>query len=424
MRLERKRREFSQKPSDVFDIDMASRDLIQSFAALPGLDSANADAQFTRCKLCGGPAEAFDVVDFNKLASIDDYYMFGFSGIPIIYYRCGFCELLFTTAFDNWSTLEFSAHIYNADYIKVDPEYDGIRPRRQIKQLERSLSEYRDCRILDFGSGTGVFAAEARDLGFSRTESYDPFSNPGWPEGKFQLITCFEVLEHAPSPLETLKAMKSLLAEDGVIIFSQCLQPPDVDRVRASWWYIAPRNGHISTFTETTLSLLACSVGLVFHSRGESMHAFSMPEPSDRAARMLGNVGPALAVLTLDAATGCSSVDWHHIEGAANRKFRWTARNTVTWSKNVLGSLVRRIKIRIPFVNEIQQGFAEGCRVELAGSPLRTKIVRRTIMAEGDIEGDCPVDITLFTPEPISPAELSGSRDKRKLGLAVRIFTQ
>ena len=41
-----------------------------------------------------------------------------------------------------------------------------------------------------------------------------------------------------------LADMASFLAPGGAIVFSQPLQPADIETIRGAWWYVAPRNGH------------------------------------------------------------------------------------------------------------------------------------------------------------------------------------
>ena len=80
------------------------------------------------CKICGGMAELYGVVDFHKSCIEAQGIRLRLSGVPIYYRRCATCEFLFTDAFDNWSRDQFKAHIYNEDYHTVDPGYQTARP--------------------------------------------------------------------------------------------------------------------------------------------------------------------------------------------------------------------------------------------------------------------------------------------------------
>jgi len=75
------------------------------------------------CKVCNSNSYLFDVVDFNKYCSQDDYYSNGLSGIPIYYRKCEHCGLIFTKYFDDFDKQKFAVILYNNDYIKYDPDY-------------------------------------------------------------------------------------------------------------------------------------------------------------------------------------------------------------------------------------------------------------------------------------------------------------
>jgi len=89
-----------------------------------------------------------------------------------------------------------------------------------------------ETRILDYGAGCGFFAARMAELGFPGVESYDPFSIPQRPAGRFDIVTGFEVIEHPP--LGSLADMTSFLHGQGCIILGESLQPPDIDAIRGN----------------------------------------------------------------------------------------------------------------------------------------------------------------------------------------------
>ena len=193
-------------------------------------------------------------------------YPFGPSGIHTRWHRCDNCDFLFTSFFDDWSHADFAQFIYNDDYVLIDPDYVSARPKAMARMLaEHHLAGHQAARILDYGSGLGVFAESMAHFGFPHVASYDPFSMPVRPIGKFDIITCSEVIEHSPFPLLLLEDMRSMLADEGCIVFSETLQPPDIARLRCNWWYAAPRNGHVSAFTDRTFAIMADQCGLIFH---------------------------------------------------------------------------------------------------------------------------------------------------------------
>ena len=63
-----------------------------------------------------------------KYCSPANPFAFGFAGIQVDYRRCQDCGFIFTDFFDDWTTDEFAAYVYNADYPRIDSEYAEIRP--------------------------------------------------------------------------------------------------------------------------------------------------------------------------------------------------------------------------------------------------------------------------------------------------------
>lgn len=103
-------------------------------------------------------------------------------------------------------------------------------------------------RVLDVGCAGGAFLVAAREMGFSVTgveparwmaangrENYrldirDGILEPGaFEDHSFDLITLWDVIEHLPQPLETLKTVRALLKQDGVLLVNY----PDIGTLAA-----------------------------------------------------------------------------------------------------------------------------------------------------------------------------------------------
>ena len=115
--------------------------ILTQLSVLPRLDRKNALSHGLPCKVCGGLAPFFDVVDFQKCAG---FYEFGPSGVAVPYHRCDDCGFLFTSFFDDWTHGDFARFIYNADYAAVDPDYAALRPRGTAEMMSELLRDYRD----------------------------------------------------------------------------------------------------------------------------------------------------------------------------------------------------------------------------------------------------------------------------------------
>ena len=200
-----------------------------------------------RCKCCSGGTEVFGSVDASKTCEdTEGYRAFPTTGRRVTYYRCEMCGFIFTNEFDELSDEELGAAIYNADYIKADPEFEFDRPK-YLSEIVADIVRKNDApKCLDFGAGSGLFAAMMRERGFA-FDAFDPYFLSSHPSNSlYDFVTCFEVMEHSRRPLETLLQIAGYLAEGAMILFSTHIAPPGVD---LSWWYIAPRNGHFSIYS-------------------------------------------------------------------------------------------------------------------------------------------------------------------------------
>jgi SAM-dependent methyltransferase len=233
------------------------------------------------CKCCGQSAELYGVVDFHKNCNVLHGQILPLSGIPIYYHRCAACEFLFTTAFDHFSPGDFSRHIYNAEYIVVDPEYLALRPDNNAAHVAQLLGNNKSIRILDFGGGNGRLTTRLRLAGFTNVQTYDPFvpTSAKRPVGQFDLVLSFEVAEHSPTPRQTFADITSFLSPHGVVHFSTLVQPAKIDQIGVNWWYVAPRNGHVSIFSRKSLQVLANSFGFNLGSFSDDLHVLARQLP-------------------------------------------------------------------------------------------------------------------------------------------------
>jgi 2-polyprenyl-6-hydroxyphenyl methylase/3-demethylubiquinone-9 3-methyltransferase len=194
------------------------------------------------------------------------------------------CGFIFTNEFDELSDEELGAAIYNADYIKADPEFEFDRPK-YLSEIVADIVRKNDApKCLDFGAGSGLFAAMMRERGFA-FDAFDPYFLSSHPSNSlYDFVTCFEVMEHSRRPLETLLQIAGYLAEGAMILFSTHIAPPGVD---LSWWYIAPRNGHFSIYSKRALWILGRRCGLQYVQISSATHLFCSPRGSPIATRIV-----------------------------------------------------------------------------------------------------------------------------------------
>ena len=233
------------------------------------------------CKVCGSSAPWLGAVDFSKWCS-RDWRITPASGIGVDYYRCNSCGLLFSPSFDGFTPAQWKSHVYNDEYLKIDPDYSGDRGQGYAGMFARAFPEAAPLHTIDYGGGRGSLAAALRALNWVNVSTYDPFV-PEFsqrPAAKADLVIALEVLEHAPNPVATFEEMASLRTDHGLIVATTLFLPPVQNRSLLEWWYVAPRNGHVTLHTEKSLRLLASRFDLrMLSNPAASVHYFWRETP-------------------------------------------------------------------------------------------------------------------------------------------------
>jgi hypothetical protein len=228
------------------------------------------------CKICAAPSPVYGAVDFNKNCEERGAgRIFPKSDILIGYHKCPGCGFLFTPAFDEWTHKEYAQAIYNDDYILVDPDYRQARPAANAALLTQMFGRHMaSLSLLDYGGGNGFLADTLVKNGFGSAATYDPF-NPEFaelPGRKFNIVSCFETLEHVPDPHSLTGTIAQCVENNGLVIFSTLIQPPHFEKIGLAWWYLGPRNGHISLYTPKALGVLWGRQGFKFGSLNPNVH--------------------------------------------------------------------------------------------------------------------------------------------------------
>ncbi|MGA2079629.1 MAG: class I SAM-dependent methyltransferase [Holophaga sp.] len=245
--------------------------------------------RFTACKCCGAQAVLAGSVDFNKTCIEVRGQGLPRLGLAVAYHFCLACGFLFSRLCDGWTQEEFAGHIYNADYVKVDPDYLGSRPLNFAQTiLQTFASQGEHINFLDWGAGAGILARRLKEAGFRRAEAYDPFATHGSPpEGPFNFLGCFEVLEHVVDPLATIRTLARTLEPEGILLFSTLTLGINMATAGLGWWYVAPRNGHISIYSEDCLRNLMAGEGFQMAGLNGHLHLAWRTMPAF-AAQALG----------------------------------------------------------------------------------------------------------------------------------------
>lgn len=252
-------------------------------------DSSNLSS--LKCKCCSGNALVIGLVDFNK--SCHDRHgdpAFSTSDISVPYHKCESCGFIFSVYCDPWNTHNFAEHIYNSEYEKADGVIPGFEegvndPKKSISYQNGlnlinvlGITPDQGLKILDFGSGgdPGPTGLAFLDRGF-KLQSYEPYLNDvsqNIGDQSFDIIFAIEVIEHIVDLDEALDFFDKHLSSNGLLHIQTGLHPHPSGKEIMNSWYIAPRNGHFSVFTQRALEQLFKKVGINIISTSNGIFGF------------------------------------------------------------------------------------------------------------------------------------------------------
>jgi 2-polyprenyl-6-hydroxyphenyl methylase/3-demethylubiquinone-9 3-methyltransferase len=220
------------------------------------------------CKICGSVTLFFDRCDFHANAKVHKgYYDVRIepSGILLDFFACTCCGFIFTPFMDQWVPGDFATYVYNKEYPRLDGSYNGARAGGAANIFYLAFHDYlSQLEFLDYGGGIGFQSALLQAFGAKRALTYDPFASGSTrPEGKFNMVSCLEVLEHSTDPKKTVADLVSFVDKESGLVFvgTEC-SPPDIARQKCSWWYITPRVGHVSFYTPWAIDAMFAEHGM------------------------------------------------------------------------------------------------------------------------------------------------------------------
>jgi len=128
------------------------------------------------------------------------------------------------------------------------------------------------------------------------------------PDETFNLVTCFETFEHLPDPVAGVALIIECLSEPGLVFYSTCAQPTDFEKFGLAWWYVGPRNGHVSIFSKQALATIWGRHGYKTVSFSQYVHLAFRTLPSflahlqGKADSLLGTKDISAPILAVNAA--------------------------------------------------------------------------------------------------------------------------
>ena len=190
--------------------------------------------------------------------------------------RCMTCSLVYAVPKEPVSEIV-------RDYTRMeDPEYVSEEKgrRKQAHILLDLLAKHKSTgRLLDIGSGPGLFLEEAKNRGW-RVQGVDlspwakkyaaekfgidifqgTLEEARFPDKSFDAVVMNDVIEHLEDPKSTLRQIRRVLKNDGILYLST----PDIDSalsrlLGARWWGI--NKYHLFYFSKKSLEMLFHETG-------------------------------------------------------------------------------------------------------------------------------------------------------------------
>lgn len=188
-----------------------------------------------RCFLCGGETALFQKADYN-LEQVDAY---GFSSRKVPEYmhyelrECRCCRVLM--AVDAPDPEELSTRYAEAAF--DSQEEAGDASRTYFAYLRKYLPNFPKGRALDIGTGEGSYLRCLRQAGVREVVGVEPSAAPvrtadesirdairqemfqadRFEPASFDMISCFQTVEHISNPVALVRDLYTLLQDEGVV---------------------------------------------------------------------------------------------------------------------------------------------------------------------------------------------------------------
>jgi len=194
--------------------------------------------------------------------------------------RCSQCGLVYVENRPSEAELSkfYNDDSYHAELVEDSTSASEWHKRTAAKQFQFLRRFKKGGRILDVGCSVGFFLRIAKENGWephgveqsTRSAHYANYKwklnvvnstleNANLPAGFFDAITLWDVIEHLPSPVATLRRIAELLKDDGVLIFAT----PNIDglfprlsyRVAGlmNYWPHPTPPGHLFQFSKKSI---------------------------------------------------------------------------------------------------------------------------------------------------------------------------
>ena len=205
--------------------------------------------------------------------------------------RCTECGQLVTQCGEAlyWKSMEeFDDPKGTIPYERSDVKRLVRRTNKIVSKIESLLGkDRREIHLLDVGCSSGAFISVANDLGVN-AEGVEPAAGPArtardaglrvhqgfleeirLPEGSFDVVTAFEVIEHVKNPTGLVQECHRILRTGGLMVFRTANTDSWTARYMKGRWeyfHMSKHGGHICFYNPTSMDKLAKRSGFIVES--------------------------------------------------------------------------------------------------------------------------------------------------------------
>jgi 2-polyprenyl-3-methyl-5-hydroxy-6-metoxy-1,4-benzoquinol methylase len=144
-------------------------------------------------------------------------------------------------------------------------------------ELLKTYGKKTHARLIDVGCGKGDFLVYAKNNGFDviGMDIISPFipqlKKQGIPvvsklssiaDESYDIVTCFDVIEHTVNPQQLLEECYRILKPDGIVFFTTPNGSSISKRILKNHWWVLNPEGHYVLFTPNALTLCLKKISL------------------------------------------------------------------------------------------------------------------------------------------------------------------